>query len=426
MAVVTIVKTIGTSQDFATLQNWNDGAPADLTTIERWNAGTFVGTFQQGEALSWTGGTGKMLDTDGATYITFGITTGNTASLATITGGTSLATCIGSAKTFTGGIWQGKCALQEFSTSGINVTINGSTDSTTCYKDLTTKAGASFQDNTPRSVALTYNISNGAAIKRTGGYGNGVIRQQEPNVHISKLQVRADSVHALLSCIFHNNYSAVSCSSLYQDLLLYNNAGNFIQNPNGIGAKYINLICIAKGSSSNLGINPTRACTFIGCTIVRLSDSTPAANAWDTSGAYTASTLQSCASFGYTACAAGTMYDTTASKNNATDLASGWPGTTNNVYNVTFNSTTPFTQGSSSGTDIRSIASTALAAAGFLDSTNAPNDISATARANPPTIGHWEITGGAVAAPHQLTTLGVGSAFLAFLPKVLSWMKGIL
>jgi hypothetical protein len=41
-----------------------------------------------------------------------------------------------------------------------------------------------------------------------------------------------------------------------------------------------------------------------------------------------------------------------------------------------------------------------LAANGFLDGTNAPNDISKTARANPPTIGAWELI--AAGAPARL------------------------
>lgn len=188
MTVATVVKTVGSGGAFSTQQLAEDGAPVGLTTAEKWNAGTFVGTFQAGETVTGVGLTaGKFLDSDGATYVTFGIVTGNSATLVTLTGSTSGATCVVSSKTDTGIIWEAQSKNQGFSVAGNVLTISGSTSSSTCYKHFTTEAGASFADNS--AIALRYNTANGAYIVDTGSYSTTVI-VSEDYARLSKLQIR--------------------------------------------------------------------------------------------------------------------------------------------------------------------------------------------------------------------------------------------
>lgn len=201
MAVETVVKSIGSTGVFSTLQLWEDGGPAALTTAERSAAGTFlVAAFVQGEALSFvgSGATGKLLDTDSTgagtgTYVTYGLTAGNVATSDVCTGGTSGATCIITSGTpdFTGVIWQGQCQNQEFTGTGIQCNIAGSTNSSTTYKQLTTVAGASFRDNADvQTNALRYNAANGCGVTGTSADFQTFI-VSENNARVSKLQIAA-------------------------------------------------------------------------------------------------------------------------------------------------------------------------------------------------------------------------------------------
>ena len=108
--------------------------------------------------------------------------------------------------------------------------------------------------------------------------------------------------------------------------------------------------------------------------------------------------LQSCASFGPSTAASATQWDTGNCFNNATNLASGLPGSSNQ-HSVSWTDATPFVEANNGASlDLRAVSATAMAGAGYRDSTNAPNDISGFARPSPPHIGHWEA---ASAAPQE-------------------------
>jgi hypothetical protein len=145
--------------------------------------------------------------------------------------------------------------------------------------------------------------------------------------------------------------------------------------------------------------------TFIGCTFVRATDNSPGGVAIHCQYG-TTNVIQSCAFLGFTTPVNDTAkFHATNCKYNATDQASGLPGT-NTVYSVTYSQTTPFVDADKDSLDLRAVASTALAGAGFLDGTNAPLDISKTTRAASPTIGAWELAaggGGATYPGYQAT-----------------------
>ncbi len=392
MAVETVVKTIGTTgRIFSTLQTWEDGAPANLTTAERWNAGTFSGPFTQGETVTGVGLTaGKFLDSDGSTYVTFGIVTGNSATLVTLTGSTSGATCVVSAKTFTGVIWQGQAYNDtEFTSASTLVFFSGSTTSTTCYKELTAAAGQSFQDQANvRTTALTYNAALGVALRATATYVD-VVSVSDTNARVSRIQIKGSKGQLLIGKLGLFKDIVVYCSDLTATVpVSFNSTGGT--------TTLVNVLFIADSTATTVAWALTGgANVLVGCTAIRTSNRTAAGTGFSTS--YSTSTqLISCASFGFTTCFSNVHGDTvTGSKNNATDQASGLPGTSNQ-HSVTYTGTTPFTQAAAASNDMRAIAATTLAANGFLDSTNAPNDISGFVRSATPTIGHWELapTGG--------------------------------
>src|SRR3990172_10824049 len=209
MTIATVVRTIGSTGDFSTPQLWEDGAPANLVSAERSSAGTFlVAAFIQGESLTFVSGgpdpIGKFLDTDSTgpgtgTYITYGLISGNVAVGDVCTGDVSGATCvIGSSMPLdVGVIWQGHCQNQEFSDPITVITIIGSTDSASAYKDLTSAPGASFRDNVNvQTSALRYNSANGCGFTSSSSdsanftvvAGNGA---SDDNCRVSKIQLES-------------------------------------------------------------------------------------------------------------------------------------------------------------------------------------------------------------------------------------------
>eukprot|EP00919_Chromeraceae_sp_WS-2016_P077312 GHVR01183027.1.p1 GENE.GHVR01183027.1~~GHVR01183027.1.p1 ORF type:complete len:400 (+),score=48.82 GHVR01183027.1:705-1904(+) len=386
MAVATLVKTIGTSsRQYSTLQAWEDAAPADLTTAEQWSAGTFTGTFTAGETVTGIGLTaGKFLASDGSSYVAFGIVTGNSATLVTLTGSTSGATCVVSTKTHTGIIWRGEAYNDSEFTAAVNV--SGSTMSASCYAELTVAAGQSFIDQAGvRSNALYYNQSLGVGQK----VGTGFLVQIPQYAKFSRFQCQKTSG------------SGGVCGSLgtVKDCLLTATTSIAIFNSTGaVGGLWINCLGVQTNTAGNgTGVSSSTPTTFIGCGLIRTSNRTAAGTGWSaTASAGGGHIMQSCYSFGYSTCASASNWDTTNSKYNATEQSSGLPGT-NNQHSVTYNATTPFAQADGTGTlDLRSIASTTLAANGFLDATNAPLDISGYTRTATPTIGPWEIAASGV------------------------------
>lgn len=165
---------------------------------------------------------------------------------------------------------------------------------------------------------------------------------------------------------------------------------------------------ILTGSSGD-GLWIRQTTSIIGCTVVRLTNNS-AAGVGITARNYADVTVRSSAFFGFStaATASGAGVFNAACSNNATELASGLPTGSGNQHNVTFNATTPFTQASNTGTDLKAISSTALASNGFKDSTNASADISGLTRAASPTIGVWELAAAGGSNHNALTLLGVG------------------
>lgn len=392
MAVTTVTKTIGTTGTFSTLALWESGAPANLTTSNNWSAGTFlVGAFIQGEVVTGTGITGgKMLDTDSTgagtgTYITFGTTTTPAAGI-TVTGSTSLATCVLSGSADVGVIWQGQCQNQEFSGTGVQCTISGSTVSSTCYKELTAVAGASFRDNANvQTNALYYNASNGCGIKGTTD-STRTISIQENNVSVNKLQVAAtgNSGHAI-----HMNSDAgflnfLICEGNDSDA---GTANGVISQGAGVNNVIANSLIIQRKSGAEHIIGTgTSTVAYYNCTIVAPDDLATAPTEIFNSGVSGTVTVQNCGLFAGNSTKAITAGSATFNFTTCYSDISGTTGVTQCTYANQFQNVNDATR------DFRLKAGANMLDTGTTDSTNAANDIVGTARPQGSAydVGCWE------------------------------------
>lgn len=90
--------------------------------------------------------------------------------------------------TSTDEIWRGECYNDaEFTQSG-EIVIDGHITDATRYIELTTATGESFRDHADvLTNALTYNISNGVGIRKTGSYST-VIGLDDNFIRVSNLQ----------------------------------------------------------------------------------------------------------------------------------------------------------------------------------------------------------------------------------------------
>lgn len=285
----------------------------------------------------------------------------------------------------------------EFTSASTLLTMSGKTTSVAHKIIFTAASGQSFKDHVNvRTNALKYNQANGVALRCTGNYGGDVIIVDNANIQITRIQAKGDGTgngsNVPLNC-----EGASTSNILLMDCISNVNAKEAFK-IYGSGCYAINISGFLSGSAGN-GCTVKNGSTAIGCQVVRDSAQTPAGTG--AVSAYTNSILQSCAFFGFSTVASASNWDTTNSKNNATDKASGLPGS-NNQHSVTYTSTAPFTNATTASQNLIPISSSSLINNGFRDATNAPNDITGTARSATPTIGAWEVSG-AVAAAYKPT-----------------------
>lgn len=417
MATFTTVKLIGSGQTYTTFAAWETDAPANLTTAKQFNASTFSGAFTQAESLSFSpsGATGKFLDSDGSTYLSFGVVTGTPATGDTVTGGSSGKTCvISDASPRTGCVWQGQInAASDLFSSGSNLlTVSGSTSSSTAYKELTTKTGASFRDNANvQTNALRYNASNGAAITYSG---TAIAIDVQEWFRMSNLQVAGTASGGIPFssdgslggnatvdfCIFEGKNAAAgganSAFSMY-------GANNKVRN---------SLIVQRLGSATRIARIAYSAGAY-NCTFAVPSNLTAATDA--ITGNYATNTIENCAIFGAanTFSGSSTFSATTCFGDDATPPT----GVTTLTYDT---STGSGFQNITDGThDYRVKSGSGLLDVGTTDSTNAATDIAGTSRPQGSAydVGCWELVPAAGGSTRHLfiasslNGLGAGGAY---------------
>ena len=413
MAILTVVKTIGSTGTFSTIATWQAGAPADLTTAQKFAAGTFlVAAFIQGESLTFTGSgaTGVLLDTDSigagsGTYVVFGISSGTPAAGDLVTGGSSGATCILSGVALnTGIIWQGQCQNQAFSSSTALCFMNGSTSSTVAYKHLTTVPGASFRDNAgAQSNALQFNSSNGASLTVTGS-NQAVVAVNELYAHVSNLQLAG--THATAA----RGLSISTTGVIVDDIITEasNTSSTAGVGPLGVdigtGNVIRNSLIVQRASSADhilgIGSGSGGGTALYNCDFVAPSD-LAVAPSHIVRSTLTGHTFENCALFCGAAGSAltigvgGTFSFTTCE----TDINTPPAGVTQVTYGNEFVSTANATR------DFRLKLGASAIDAGTTDTTNAAFDIVGTARPNGPAydIGCWEFVQAPSPVPVQLS-----------------------
>lgn len=391
MAVATVSTTIGTSKNFTTLQSWEDClSTGSLVTAEKSACGTFaVAAFTLGESLTFvgSGATGRLLYTDSTgagngTYIVYEILTGNPAASDVVTGGASAATCILTSGTpdNTGVIWQGKCNNQEFSASSNLLTISGATTSSTCYIELTTDTGCSFQDNANvQTNPLIYDATKGAAIKTTGSYTDAIY-VGSAYTRINKLQVSSAG-----------NANTINAQGMSQDInqcILRGNGGSGGNNKalvqvGSSGCVIRNTLLYGTAAAEQLITTGYNAAAYYNCTIVIPSGLGTGSRAIKAVGSAT-HTMKNCAVYGFTSVFSGANSTRTT---NYTDIASPPSGFTTAAFNTSTGSGFE-----STATDFRIKSTSAFVNNGTTDSTNAAVDIAGTARPSGASydVGCWE------------------------------------
>lgn len=404
-APVTVVKTIGSTGKFSTPQLWEDGAPADLTTAEKSACGSFlVAAFIQGENLTFVGSaaTGRLSDTDSTgvgngTYVTYGITAGNPATSDVVTGGTSGATCVLTSGTPTnvGIVWQGQLQNQEFSGTGTQLNIAGSTSSSTAYKELTTVAGASFADHANKLTnALSYNASNGAAIKGTSN-ATYTIGLAENFFRISKIQIAATGTNSgavfggngsiMDQCILEGTYTGTST----QEGIYGTNSSMTVKNTV--------IIQRATGATQIIG-TLTATVNFYNVTFVAPDDLATAPTQIFNSGASGTVNCSNCSLFAGDSTKAVKAGSATYTFTTSYSDISGTTGVTQATYSSEFQDVNDATR------DFRLKTGAAQINTGTTDSTNAPADVVGTTRPQGASydVGAWEFTasgGGGAGGP---------------------------
>lgn len=416
MAAFTITKKIGSGQVFTTLQGFEDGAPANYTTAEKSAAGTFaVAAFVQGETLSFvgSGAAGKFLDTDSTgvgngTYIAYGLTSGNPAASDVVTGATSGATCVLSSGTPTnvGCVWKGtiNASTDVFSSASALLSVSGGTVASDAYLELTTAAGAAFNDNANvQTNALRYNSSNGCAISLTGTYATCVSISQN-YTRLSNLQIQATAANGVTVAVTGVNCDINKCiiEGARTQYVLSMFDTNTIRNS----------LIVSRVSSAALIATLKSSVSAINCTFAVPSDKTAATNAVATQ--YGNSTFENCAFFGVSGVDSGTSHVFTTCYTNVGSPPSG-------CSTATYN-TSQFVNITDSTRDYRIPSGSALIGAGTTDSTNSPVDIANTTRVAPWDVGCWQYVSAAAGQVKKIDGLAIASV-KAILGTVKSSLK---
>lgn len=394
MAVTTVVKVVGSSGTFSTPQLWEDGGPASLTTSNRWTAATFAGTpFTQGEVVTGTGITGgKMLDTDNATYITFDTTTTPAAGI-TVTGSTSLATCVISGTADVGVIWQGQQQNQEFSGAATQLSISGSTASATAYPHYTTVAGASFRDHANvQTNALRYNASNGAALQATGAATTAVSLGGSQFARISNLQVSATGSNAMGLNLATTSVLAEFC--LVEGTYTTSGTGGAALALRGFSNTARNCVAIQRATAADhiVCFGTGTGCLMVNCTVVAADDLATAPLFAIATAASGSMTVRNCGLFaGDTGSGVQTGTVVPTYTTNYTDTNTPPAGVTQVTYANEFQDVNDATR------DFRLKSAASQIDSGTTDATNAAIDIAGTARPNGAAydVGAWEFVQGA-------------------------------
>lgn len=279
-------------------------------------------------------------------------------------------------------VWRGECYNDSEFTAG--VAIAGVTTDATRYVHLTAAPGQSWIDGaTARTAPLTgYDQSRGVGVHVSTSASGDVVQVSSSYTVVERLQLKRTgqgTYSAGTTIVLGYSGAGHVARDLVLDFHVPNNTGGrFGASP--AGNVVANSLVVVRSNSQ--GLRLANGGAAYNCTIVA-----PTGGYRGAAGEYHyGAGLRNCAIFGFGTAPAGIPNGSY----NATDLASGLPGS-NNLYSQSaaacFESATA---------DFRLKAGSALIGAGNTDATYAPNDITGTARGvgTAGDIGCWEYTAG--------------------------------
>ena len=282
-------------------------------------------------------------------------------------------------------IWKGECYNDSEFTAG--VAISGQTTDSTRYVWLTAASGQSFQDHASvRSNALFYDQAKGVGIAVGGDSATAsyIIYGGSAYTLIERLQVKRTALAP-----YESNRTVglafTGGGQMVRDCILAMVAGTgrYVASSGGNAMRN----CVIYSTTAHNGVYMNDGGTMLNCTVIN-GGGGPVTGI---TCAYFNGTVKNTAVFGYTTPMTSGYY--TGTEYNGTD--GGSFGGTNNQTSLTFADCFESTTA-----DYRLKTSSPLIGVGNTDATNAPNDISGTARGSGTTgdIGAWEWSAGVAAA----------------------------
>jgi hypothetical protein len=304
-----------------------------------------------------------------------------------VTGATATSTLTSNTPTNLGVIWQGQCQNQEFSGAGTQLTISGSTASSTAYTECTTVAGASFRDHANvQTNALRYNVANGSGVLNTGA-SSATIVAGEAFCRVSNLQVANTFTNGIA-------FTSDDVGTVFDNLLIegtqtavstFNSVASFLAT--GASNTVRNSVIIQRASAADhIVATATGSPNFYNCTFVAADDLATAPTSIFLSGASGTVTVQNCGLFAGDSTKAIKAGGATFNFTTCYSDISGTSGVTQTTYSSEFENVNDATR------DFRLKTGAAQINTGTTDATNAAIDIAKTNRPSGVAydVGAWE------------------------------------
>lgn len=266
-------------------------------------------------------------------------------------------------------IWRGECYNDsEFTVSGTVLAVGGMTVDATRYMELTAAAGQSFVDHADKLTnARKYDASKGVGLRATNAFGLAIDNGGGVNYcRFSRLQLQGGTHAAGTTCVYQEN----STDNDWNQCIF---AGPGETRIGGTGTRIRNSLVIA--DKGGIGLRLKYGADAYNCTIVWPSDVTNTGTVGINSND-SGNVVQNCAVFGFATASSGT-FDTTNSKNNATDLGSIVGASGNQVSKTYANQ---FQNTTTAARDFRPKLGADTIDTGVTDATNAADDLIGTAR----------------------------------------------
>lgn len=266
-------------------------------------------------------------------------------------------------------IWRGECYNDsEFTVAGTVLTIAGMTVDATRYLELTAAAGQSFVDHADKLTnARKYDATKGVGLRCTSAFGNAISASSSINYcKFSRLQFQGGTHAGGEACVYQDNGNDNDWNQC-----IFGGRGE--TRIGGSGTRVRNSLIIA--DRATVGLRLKYGADAYNCTIVWPSDVTNTGTTGIVSND-SGNVAQNCAVFGFATASSGT-FDTTNSKNNATDISSIVGASGNQVSKTYANQ---FQSTVAASLDFRPKSGADTIDTGVTDSTNAATDLIGTAR----------------------------------------------